>query len=112
MQARDCGQKSYIQPEFGWFLWLYDNESRQQTHGRKDEMSGNDWLTVLHIMWWQGRTVFYQHVVVEYSHSPKQAIMVKCDLGLTPNRNSSYDSEVSEVSLVKRQADFVNFHEE
>lgn len=59
-----------------------------------------------------GRTVFYQHVVLEYSHSPKQAIMVKCDLGLTPGRNSSYDSEVSEVSLVKRQADFVNFHEE
>jgi len=59
-----------------------------------------------------GRTVFYQHVVVEYSERPKQAIMVKCDLGLTPNRNSSYDSEVSEVSLVKRQADFVNFHEE
>ena len=60
----------------------------------------------------QGRTVFYQHVVLEYSSSPKQAIMVKCDLGLTPSRNSSYDSEVSEVSLVKRQADFVNFHEE
>jgi len=59
-----------------------------------------------------GRTVFYQHVVLEYSDSPKQAIMVKCDLGLTPSRNSSYDSEVSEVSLVKRQADFVNFHEE
>jgi len=59
-----------------------------------------------------GRTVFYQHVVLEYSDSPKQAIMVKCDLGLTPTRNSSYDSEVSEVSLVKRQADFVNFHEE
>jgi len=59
-----------------------------------------------------GRTVFYQHVVLEYDDSPKQAIMVKCDLGLTPSRNSSYDSEVSEVSLVKRQADFVNFHEE
>ena len=60
----------------------------------------------------QGRTVFYHHVVVEYEQSPKQAIMVKCDMGLTPNRNSSYDSEVSEVSLVKRQADFVNFQEE
>lgn len=59
-----------------------------------------------------GRTVFYQHVVVEYDDSPKQAIMVKCDMGLTPGRNSSYDSEVSEVSLVKRQADFVNFQEE
>merc|ERR1712001_128632 len=59
-----------------------------------------------------GRTVFYQHVVLEYNDSPKQAIMVKCDLGLTPSRNSSYDSEVSEVSLVKCQADFVNFHEE
>lgn len=59
-----------------------------------------------------GRTVFYQHVVVEYEERPKEAIMVKCDLGLTPNRNSSYDSEVSEVSLVKRQADFVNFQEE
>jgi len=59
-----------------------------------------------------GRTVFYQHVVVEYDDSPKQAIMVKCDMELTPGRNSSYDSEVSEVSLVKRQADFVNFQEE
>ena len=56
--------------------------------------------------------MFYHHVVVEYEQSPKQAIMVKCDMGLTPNRNSSYDSEVSEVSLVKRQADFVNFQEE
>ena len=56
--------------------------------------------------------MFYHHVVVEYEQSPKQAIMVKCDLGLTPANNSSYDSEVSEVSLVKRQADFVNFHEE
>jgi len=59
-----------------------------------------------------GRTVFYQHVVLEYDDSPKQAIMVKCDMGLTPASNSSYDSEVSEVSLVKRQADFVNFQEE
>ena len=61
-----------------------------------------------------GRTVYYQHVVLEYSNKemPKQSIMVKCDMGLTPNNNSSYDSEVEQVSLVKRQADFENFYEE
>jgi len=61
-----------------------------------------------------GRTVYYQHVVLEYSNNkvPKQSIMVKCDMGLTPNNNSSYDSEVEQVSLVKRQADFENFYED
>merc|ERR1711868_179640 len=41
-----------------------------------------------------GRTVYYQHVVLESSN------------------NSSYDSEVEQVSLVKRQADFENFYED
>jgi len=31
---------------------------------------------------------------------------------MTPNNNSSYDSEVEQVSLVKRQADFENFRED
>jgi len=61
-----------------------------------------------------GRTVYYHRVVMEYKDTtPKQAFMVKCDMGLTPTNASSYDSEVSEVSLVKRQADFpVNFQED
>ena len=61
-----------------------------------------------------GRTVYYHHVVLEYKDQvqAKQSIMVKCDMGLTPNTNSSYDSEVEQVSLVKRQADFENFREE
>jgi len=61
-----------------------------------------------------GRTVYYHRVVMEYNDStPKQAFLVKCDMGLTPTNTSSYDSEVSEVSLVKRQADFpVNFRED
>ena len=61
-----------------------------------------------------GRTVYYQHVVLEYKDqmAAKQNIMIKCDMGMTPNNNSSYDSEVEQVSLVKRQADFENFREE
>jgi len=61
-----------------------------------------------------GRTVYYHRVVVEYKDTtPKQAFLVKCDTGLTPTNASSYDSEVSEISLVKRQADFpVNFRED
>ena len=62
----------------------------------------------------QGRTVYYHRVVMEYKdETPKQAFLVKCDMGLTPTNASSYDSEVSEISIVKRQADFpVNFQEE
>jgi len=61
-----------------------------------------------------GRTVYYHRVVMEYQDStPKQAFLVKCDMGLTPTNSSSYDSEVSELSIVKRQADFpVNFRED
>jgi len=61
-----------------------------------------------------GRTVYYHRVVMEYKDTtPKQAFFVKCDMGLTPTNASSYDSEVSEISLVKRQADFpVNFIED
>jgi len=61
-----------------------------------------------------GRTVYYHRVVMEYKDTtPKQAFLVKCDMGLTPTNASSYDSEVSEISLVKRQADFpVNFQED
>lgn len=62
-----------------------------------------------------GRTVYYHRVVMEYKDTttPKQAFLVKCDMGLTPTNASSYDSEVSEISLVKRQADFpVNFKED
>ena len=61
-----------------------------------------------------GRTVYYQYVVLEYKDqmTAKQNIMIKCDMGMTPNNNSSYDSEVEQVSLVKRQADFENFREE
>ena len=60
-----------------------------------------------------GRTVFYHHVVVEYKDRAKEAIMVKCDMGLQgPSNSSSYDAEVEAVSLVKRQADFGdNFQE-
>lgn len=60
-----------------------------------------------------GRTVFYHHVVVEYKERAKEAIMVKCDMGLQgPSNSSSYDAEVEAVSLVKRQADFGdNFQE-
>lgn len=58
-----------------------------------------------------GRVVFYHHVVVEYEEQPKQSILIKCDMGLTPNNNSSYDSEVEQLSIVKRQADFDNFRE-
>merc|ERR1712025_933160 len=61
-----------------------------------------------------GRTVYYHRVVMEYQDTtPKQAFLVKCDMGLTPTNSSSYDSEVSELSIVKRQADFpVNFRED
>jgi len=61
-----------------------------------------------------GRTVYYQHVVLEFKDQmvAKQNIMIKCDMGMTPNNNSSYDSEVEQVSLVKRQADFENFRED
>jgi len=61
-----------------------------------------------------GRTVYYHRIVMEYQDAtPKQAFIVKCDTGLTPTNRSSYDAEVSEVSLVKRQADFpVNFQED
>jgi len=61
-----------------------------------------------------GRVVYYHRVVIEYKDTtPKQAFMVKCDMGLTPTNASSYESEVSEISLVKRQADFpVNFKED
>jgi len=61
-----------------------------------------------------GRTVYYHRVVMEYKdETPKQAFLVKCDMGLTPTNASSYDSEVSEISIVKRQADFpVNFQED
>jgi len=54
-----------------------------------------------------GRTVYYHRVVLEYKDKAgKEAIMVKCDTGLTPLNNSTYDAEVQSVSLVKRQADF------
>lgn len=60
------------------------------------------------------RVVFYHRVVVEYSdETPKEWILVKCDSGLTPLRNSTYESEIEEISLVKRQADFpLGFHED
>jgi len=60
-----------------------------------------------------GRTVYYHHVVVEHKDRAKEAIMVKCDMGLQGSNNaSSYDAEVEAVSLVKRQADFGdNFRE-
>ena len=60
-----------------------------------------------------GRTVYYHHVVVEHQDRAKEAIMVKCDMGLQGSSNaSSYDAEVEAVSLVKRQADFGdNFRE-
>merc|ERR1711936_1170462 len=60
-----------------------------------------------------GRTVFYHHVVVEHKDRAKEAIMVRCDMGLQGSNNaSSYDAEVEAVSLVKRQADFGdNFRE-
>jgi len=52
-----------------------------------------------------GRTVFYHRVVLEYKdRSAKEAVLVKCDTGLTPLANSTYDAEVESVSLVKRQA--------
>jgi len=54
-----------------------------------------------------GRTVYYHRVVLEYKEKAgKEAIMVKCDTGLTPLNNSTYDAEVESLSLVKRQADF------
>jgi len=58
--------------------------------------------------------VFYHRVIVEYSDAtPKQAILVKCNMDLTPMGNSTYDSEIEALSLVKRQADFpVNFRED
>ena len=59
--------------------------------------------------------MFYHRVVVEDQDSavPRHSFTVKCDQGLTPANSSSYSSEVSEISLVKRQADFpVNFQEE
>jgi len=61
-----------------------------------------------------GRAVFYHRVVLEYKDRPgKESIMVKCDTGLTPLLNSTYDAEVESVSLVKRQADFpLDFKEE
>jgi len=61
-----------------------------------------------------GRTVYYHRVVLEYKDRPgKEAITVKCDTGLTPLNNSTYDAEVESVSLVKRQADFpLDFKEE
>ena len=61
-----------------------------------------------------GRTVYYHRVILEYTNRPrKEAIMVKCDTGLTPLSNSHYDAEVESVSLVKRQADFpLDFKEE
>ena len=59
-----------------------------------------------------GRLVFYHHVVLEYKMPrAKEFIMVKCDMGMTPNSNSSYDSEEEQLSIVKRQADFDNFRE-
>lgn len=52
-----------------------------------------------------GRTVFYHRVVLEYKdRSAKEAVLVKCDTGLTPLANSTYDAEVESLSLVKRQA--------
>jgi len=61
-----------------------------------------------------GRTVYYHRIVLEYKNQPgKEAITVKCDTGLTPLSNSTYDAEVESVSLVKRQADFpLDFKEE
>jgi len=58
--------------------------------------------------------VYYHRVIVEYSdNTPKESILVKCDTDLTPLGNSSYDSEIEALSLVKRQADFpVNFRED
>jgi len=57
--------------------------------------------------------VYYHRVIVEYdNNTPKESILVKCRSDLTPLGNSTYDSEVEAVSLVKRQADFpVNFQE-
>jgi len=58
--------------------------------------------------------VYYHRVIVEYSdQTPKESILVKCNTDLTPLENSTYDSEVEALSLVKRQADFpVNFRED
>lgn len=58
--------------------------------------------------------VYYHRVVVEYSDdTQKEYILVKCDTDLTPAGNSTYDSEVEAISLVKRQADFpFNFSED
>jgi len=51
-----------------------------------------------------GRKVYYHRIIVEYTDAtPKEAILVKCDTGVTAG-NSSYDSEVEQLSLVKRQA--------
>lgn len=61
-----------------------------------------------------GSKVYYHRVVVEYSDStPKESILVKCDTNLTPLGNSSYDSEIEALSIVKRQAEFpASFNEE
>jgi len=53
-----------------------------------------------------GSKVYYHRVIVEYSdQTPKEHVMVKCSTDLTSSNNSTYDSEVEAVSLVKRQAD-------
>jgi len=60
--------------------------------------------------------VFYHKIMVEYNDkTPKESILVKCDSDLTPRGNSTYDSEIEEVSVVKRQADLdfpVSFKED
>jgi len=58
--------------------------------------------------------VYYHRVIVEFSdNTPKQSILVKCNTELTQQGNSTYDSEIEKLSLVKRQADFpVNFRED
>merc|ERR1712227_65334 len=60
--------------------------------------------------------VFYHKIIVEYNdQTPKESILVKCDSDLTPRGNSTYDSEIEEVSVVKRQADLdfpVSFKED
>lgn len=59
-----------------------------------------------------GRKVYYHHIIIEHANHPslskkfkKQAILVKCDSELLHGTNSSsYDSELNEVSIVKRSA--------
>jgi len=49
--------------------------------------------------------LYYHRVIVEYNDdTPKEAIVVKCSSGLSQAKNTT--SEVEELSIVKRQADY------